>query len=118
MGVENRVEPYFKHADIFVMPSYYEALPAVLLQGMSSNNACISYDIGDLNRRFKHKKDIIFSSKQRLSQDIEYLAENPKVRKQIAKNAKKIMSREEYTWPGVVKRVEKVYKSLKNKEKQ
>lgn len=52
MGLRSRREivDYFADAGIFALSSKTEGLPKVLLEAMSSNCACVTYDVGDCAR--------------------------------------------------------------------
>jgi glycosyltransferase involved in cell wall biosynthesis len=111
IGFVHDVVPYLQHADIFVLPSFYEGLPIALLEAMAAETACISFRIGDLDKRFKHMHDIYFTSREGLSDSISKLVANDHLRIKISKNAKKKIF-EEYNWNKTVGSLIKVYDSV------
>jgi len=107
IGFVNDVTPYLKHADIFVMPSYYEGMPIVLLEAMAARTACIAYDIGDIKKRFKSGKELVILTKgdiSKLEMWINKLAKNKKLRQKIAENGFKKVKKE-YSWDKIVKEI-------------
>ncbi|MCM1404428.1 MAG: glycosyltransferase [Prevotella sp.] len=44
VGVQNPVAPYFQAMDVFVLPSYYEGLPAVAVEAQSNGLPCVLAD--------------------------------------------------------------------------
>ena len=73
--VKNPVD-YYQLSDIFVLPSYSEGMPNVLLEGMSSGLACISSNIPGVNDIIKNNHDGILirpGSEEDLTREIEGL---------------------------------------------
>ena len=107
IGFVKDVVPYLKHADIFVMPSYYEGMPIVLLEAMASKTASIAYDVGDVSKRFKNGKELIIlkkGDKKGLKMWIEKLSKNKALMKKIALSGfQKVKN--DYNWVNVSARI-------------
>ena len=82
--------PYYASAEIFAMPSHFEGTPNALLEAMSLGMASVvSSAISDLTFLHEHE-NVLFSTvndSASLADQLKYLAENPIIRKKIAKQA-------------------------------
>ncbi len=117
LGYVPKIEPYFAHSDIFVLPSHYEGFPFTLLEAMAAKTACISTDVGDIPRRFNNSEDMIIVKPKnitQLSKELEKLVKDNNLRKELSRNAyKKIMK--SYLWSKITDRVYELYTSLYRK---
>ncbi|MFX1391980.1 MAG: glycosyltransferase family 4 protein [Promethearchaeota archaeon] len=79
--------------EIFILPSYYEGNPKVLLEAMSCGVACIGTNVHGIKSIIKHKENGYlcgFSSKS-IKEAIINLDKNKNLREYIAKNARKFI---------------------------
>ena len=102
----------YSHAGLFVLPSYYEGLPIVLLEAMSYGLSCIASDI-------PANKDVELLAEDRFFRagDINGLAKkiNEFVVKPLSEEEKKIQLNgidEKYNWDKIAKKTTKVYESI------
>ena len=106
--------PYFKYADIFVLPSYSEGLPVSLLEAMGFKNACISTSVGDIPSRFKDKKELLLVPPGNLSlfqAALIKLISGEQMRIKLGQLAnEKIIN--EYSWENTLKELIKIYRSI------
>ncbi|MFQ5714324.1 MAG: glycosyltransferase family 4 protein [Candidatus Scalinduaceae bacterium] len=102
----------YSHAGLFVLPSYYEGLPIVLLEAMSYGLSCIASDI-------PANKDIELLAEDRFFKagDINGLAKkvNEFVVKPLSEEEKRIQLNginEKYNWDKIAQKTMKVYESI------
>lgn len=101
----------YSHAGLFVLPSYYEGLPIVLLEAMSYGLSCIASDI-PANRDMGLSKDRFFQAGdiQALATKIKEFIDRPltdeEKREQIG------MVAEKYDWKKIADRTLEVYKQV------
>ncbi|MEE9213473.1 MAG: glycosyltransferase family 4 protein [Thermodesulfobacteriota bacterium] len=102
----------YSHAGLFVLPSYYEGLPIVLLEAMSYGLSCIASDI-------PANKDVDLLAKDRFFKagDINGLAKkiNEFVAKPLSEEERRIQLNginEKYNWDKIAQKTLKVYESV------
>ena len=105
------LQELYSYAGLFVLPSYYEGLPIVLLEAMSYGLSCITSDI-PANRNVELSEDRFFKAG-----DIKLLAE--KIKEFIKKpweeeDRRKQVSliSEKYNWRKIADKTLKVYKRI------
>ncbi|EDY35413.1 glycosyl transferase, group 1 family protein [Aciduliprofundum boonei T469] len=118
LGYVPKIEPYFAHADIFVLPSHYEGFPFTLLEAMAAKSACISTDVGDISQRFSNNRDLIIiqkNNKKELSKNLKLLIENKVYRYKLAENAyEKIKSN--YSWKKISENILQIYTAFSHQK--
>jgi glycosyltransferase involved in cell wall biosynthesis len=102
------LEETYSHAGIFVLPSYYEGLPIVLLEAMSYGLSCIASDIS-ANKEVGLGEERLFKPG-----DIEELAEKIKefIGRPLGEDEKKKqieMIRKKYDWEKIAEKTMGVY---------
>ncbi|MCA9408430.1 MAG: glycosyltransferase family 4 protein [Candidatus Omnitrophica bacterium] len=107
----------FSHAGLFVLPSYHEGLPIVLLEAMSFGLSCIVSDI-PANRNVGLSEDRHFKAG-----DIEALA--AKIKKYMSvefseseSKAQIEMIRQNYDWDHIAEKTVDVYNAVLNRKKR
>ncbi len=97
LGVVSDVEYYYKKASIFVLSSITEGFPGVLCEAMGYGCAVISFDCPSAPREIiTHNRDGLLVKAEdidKLAKQMQYLADNPKIRKELSIEAKKIAHR-------------------------
>ena len=116
VGFVESVIPYHKHANIFIMPSYYEGMPIVLLEAFAAGTPAICYDVGDIRKRFGDIAIILpKGDKKGLKNWILKLANDKKLAKKLGQKAKEKVKRE-YTWDAVASKISELLDSLLNQK--
>jgi len=105
------VPEYMVAADVFVLPSLSEGFPVVILEAMASGLAIITTRVGGLPEIIKNKENGFLvepKNPEEIAERILLLLEDDALREEISRNNLKIVG--EYTWEGVVGRLERVYR--------
>ena len=106
-----------KSSDIIVIPSITESFSIVALEGMVSGLPQLASKVGGLKYVVQHKRTGFTMNPNdpyEWSCYIRMLFENPKLRKKLSANSKKIAKR--YRWSCIIKKLINIYnESLQNK---
>lgn len=104
----------YQSATLFILPSYHEGLPTVLLEAMSCGLPVIATDV-------RGNRDLISNgvngflvppkNPKKMTETISILLENQSLREQVGKNARKTIM-ENYTWNAVSYKFLKYYELL------
>ena len=109
----NDLPAIYRKAVAFVFPSYYEGMPTVTLEAMSSGLPVIATDIIAHTEIITHYKNgllIPTRSPERIAEAIYQVIESDKLRKKLGKNARKTIERK-FTWDRISRKFERIYRS-------
>jgi len=108
------LEELYTHATLFVLPSYYEGLPIVLMEAISYGLPCISSDIVS-NREVGVEEDHYFKPGDinGIAKMIKEFSYRPIVVDQKQKQIREILER--YDWQKVAVNTVKIYSSVCNR---
>ncbi len=89
----NKLPEIINQYEIFIIPSFYEGNPKVLLEAMSCGLSCIGSNIPGINSIIKHKENgyLCDLSPESILNSIKYIYENEPLRRQIGINARKFV---------------------------
>jgi glycosyltransferase involved in cell wall biosynthesis len=89
----NKLPELMNKYPIFILPSYYEGNPKVLLEAMSCGLACIGSDVWGINNIIEHQYNgyLCESTPQSIAEAIEKVYNNKDLANEIAKNARKFI---------------------------
>jgi glycosyltransferase involved in cell wall biosynthesis len=113
-SVENSKMPeYYRAADIFILPSFAEGLPLVLLEAMASGLAIISSNIAPNMELGKNKEILYFNPGKsgELAKQLASLLENEKKRILLGKFSRKTAEKK-FSWREIAKETFSMYKRL------
>lgn len=102
----------FHAADVFILGSYVEACPLVIIEAKASKTPFVSTDVGNV----REWKGGIICKPEDLAENANKLLDNESLRKQLAEEGYKEW-REKLTWDSIVDKYEELYLKLyKDKE--
>lgn len=114
IGYSEKVEEYLGAAAIFVLPSWMEAMPIALLEGMASGLPCVSTPVGGVEEILDHGKNgllVPIRSPIALSRALEKLALNIELRKRLGEQARRSV-RDIFSTEAIAKRQARKYYSM------
>lgn len=114
-GEKSNLEDYYSIFDIFVLPSFWEGMPYVLLEAMAARLPIICSNIPQLLEVVKDNYSaLVFDpgNVEELFMKVEFMFQNENIRNQIAQNA--ALEATVYDETEIVKSLEKVYKEVLN----
>jgi glycosyltransferase involved in cell wall biosynthesis len=104
----------YQNATVHVIPSHYEGLPTVLLEGMSCGLPVVATDIGGNNEVIASGVNGLLvppKSPIELAQAILLLLDNPELRERLGDAARKTIENR-YTWDKIADRLLSCYQNL------
>jgi glycosyltransferase involved in cell wall biosynthesis len=101
---------YLNACDVFVLHSYFDTSPNVLLEAMASGKPCIVSDIKGIREVVKNDSAIRvpIGDSDKLADAITPVLENEELYNQLSKKARKRIE-EKYSWKRVVKKYTRLY---------
>lgn len=111
---KNQIIKLYQNATLFILPSYHEGLPTVLLEAMSCGLPVIATDVRGNRDLISNGKNGILVPPQdpkKMAETIITLLEDKKLMELLGKNARKTII-EKYTWNTVSNNFLKCYESL------
>ena len=111
---KDKLVKLYQNASIFVLPSYHEGLPGVILEAMSCGLPVITTDVrGNIDLISNGKNGIVVPSRapKKLADAIISVLNDDKMQKTLGKNARKTIE-ENYTWDIISSNFLGHYKSL------
>lgn len=111
---QHQLREYYQQATVFVLPSYHEGLPTVLLEAMSCGIPSVATNVaGNSEVVVDGETGFLAPPKnpQKLAEAILRLLGDEKLRKTMGANARK-RAEEHYDWETITNQIEKIYTSL------
>ena len=124
LGIESNIEftgfvddatkvMYYKSADVFVLPSFSEAFPIVILEASVCGLPLVVSNLEAFRTIVEDGHNGIFTKtgdENDLAEKIIYLLKNEDVRNRMGESAREKVG--DYSWDGVAEETEKVYRRL------
>jgi len=110
----NQLPIFYRSADIFVIPSYYEPFGLVALEGMANKIPVVASKVGGLSTIIKDRETgLLFEPRNALDlkEKIMLVYKSGDWTKKLTENAYKDIS-ENYSWPQIVKKINDIYNNL------
>jgi glycosyltransferase involved in cell wall biosynthesis len=111
---ENRLLELYRNAYLILIPSYYEGLPNVLLESMSSGVPAIATNVGGIPEVINNGKNGIIVKPGQIDEMINSiinLLEDKNTRDLMGVNARNTIEKE-YTWSKICSRMENFYHQI------
>ncbi len=109
---------YYLASDLFVLPSYSEGLPKVLLEAMACGTPTVVSDIPAHKGLIEHNTNgYVFKTGDvdSLTSTIIHALNNFEAKKSLTSKAKKLIETD-FTWQSVAERLDKVYQTVLNQK--
>ncbi|MHA1265165.1 MAG: glycosyltransferase family 4 protein [Candidatus Helarchaeota archaeon] len=111
-NVSYNIIPYlYRAADIFLLPSYSEGMPKVILEAMASRLCIITTNIEGNRDLIKHEENGLLikpKSSFEIIQNLIKVIDDKKFREKLAYTAWKVA--QQYDWQIIAKKVQEIYK--------
>ena len=104
----------YQNAALFILPSYHEGLPTVILEAMSCGLPVVATDVrGNQDLVSNGENGILIPSRnpEKMAREISRLLEDDNLREKLGKNARKTIEKN-YTWNVISNRILGFYNSL------
>jgi glycosyltransferase involved in cell wall biosynthesis len=111
---QHQLRQYYQQAAVFVLPSYHEGLPTVLLEAMSCGIPSVATNVaGNYEVVVDGETGFLAPPKnpQKLAEAILTLLGDEKLRKTMGANARK-RAEQHYHWDIITNQIEEIYTSL------
>jgi glycosyltransferase involved in cell wall biosynthesis len=104
----------YSACDIFVLPSFEEGQPLVLLEAMASGKPLIGSYVGGIPMQIREGWNGFLvkpGDKRQLAEKIKYLIENEEERNRMGRNSRKL-AEEEFNWKKISEKYLEVYREV------
>lgn len=113
-GPRKDVPNILRASDIFVLPSYAEGLPNVVMEAMASSLACVISNVGGSQHLIQHEKNgFLFTAgdQKKLAEYLEELINNKEKRATFGKAAF-VKIDQDFNWHSIVKKYDRLFTSI------
>ncbi len=113
-GRVESVEPYFQHADLYVLASYHEGFPTTVLEAMAARVPTVISDIPSYSGIFRDSRDTLLfepGDVDTMMEKIDKILSDEALRKQIVYNAYTKV-KNEYSWEAKTREILGLFERL------
>lgn len=106
----DQLEKSYQYADIFVLTSLYEGMPAVILEAMGCGLPIVASDVGGNNEIVNEGENgflIPGEDSEKLAQNLAALINDPELRRKMGKKSREMALR--YDWATIMAEYNKLY---------
>jgi glycosyltransferase involved in cell wall biosynthesis len=110
----SRIPEIYARADVFVLPSISESFPNTLMEAMGMQLPIVATKVGAVPEIIEDSKEALLVSpgdEIALANGIERLLTNDELAKNLAKNARELVTTK-YSWESVAKKTLDVYEKI------
>lgn len=114
-GFQEDIYKFYPLIDVLFLPSIYEGLPMVLLEGMAFKKAVISMDVGSINELVTNETGLLIQAGnyKEFIDKLEKIKSNEDIAKRYALNGYKFVQKK-YNIKCYVKNIESIYDNVLN----
>lgn len=106
----DQLEKSYQYADIFVLTSLYEGMPAVILEAMGTGLPIVASDVGGNNEIVKEGENgylIPGEDSEKLARDLSVLINDAELRKRMGGKSREMAG--QYDWSNIMQEYHKLY---------
>jgi glycosyltransferase involved in cell wall biosynthesis len=108
----NKLMELMSRCSVFVLPSFFEVCPVVVLEAMASAKPVVARaNMGTIDTIIHGKNGFLYSSDGELRKYLEILLSDDNLRKKIGRNARRTIE-QEYTFSRIANRYEELFYTL------
>ncbi|MCX7014003.1 MAG: glycosyltransferase [Candidatus Sumerlaeota bacterium] len=114
LGFHPRPREIARAADVAILPSHYEGLPAAILEAMAESRAIVASNVGGIPELVRHEREALLIPPGRpeaLAEAIARLADDEPLRLVLSRAARR-RAEAEFALPRMIRRYEEAYESL------
>lgn len=114
VGYQTDTPPYYSLMDVFVLPSFFEGLPGVVLEAMAMQKPVIATNVGgtaDLVSNGENGFLVSPRNSEEIAFGLEKLVSQPDLASKMGKTGRQIVEKD-FQWDRIVDRVEMIYKEV------
>ena len=110
----NELVEFYRHSDVFVLPTYYEAFPKVVVEAMSCGKPVVATSTGGIPELVKEGRTgflVPFGSTDTIADRLISLLGDESLRRSMGAEGRRVVENQ-FTWHAVAERTRKVYNEL------
>jgi len=113
-GRVETVEEYFKHADLYVLPSYHEGFPTTVLEAMAARTPTVITSLPAFDGVFEHGEETMFFSPgdvESMMEHVRNVFEDERLEQSLIEEGYKKVKKK-YSWEVQTRKILKVFEKV------